>query len=339
MKLVTLKDVAKFVGVHPSVVSRVINNDHNLKVRESTRNRILSAVEELNYQPNQSARNLKMNKTKMLGMVIPDFSNPVYASIIHGAEDQAAAQGYNLLLYSMKQRGLDKNYFSHLLENRIDGLLIANSASDDTEVQNLQQTNKPFVLVNRFINGIEQYVILDDKYGSSLATKHLADLGHTNIAHITGPLYTATGLKRFQGFRESLKEENISFNSNYIQESEYSITSGYDSMEKLLDLPEPPTAVFAASVLISIGAMKAIHDRKLKIPDDISIVGFHDFEFSSALSPALTTVKMPLYKMGQEAVKKLILVVQGDKKDGMRGLKIDGGSLIVRESTKTYSTQ
>ncbi|ARF18037.1 LacI family DNA-binding transcriptional regulator [Sporosarcina ureae] len=334
--MVTLKDVAKLVGVHPSVVSRVINNDGNLKIKEETRKRIQQAIEELNYRPNLSARNLKNSETKMLGMVIPDFSNPVYASIIHGAEDQAALEGYNLLLYSMKQKGLEKNYFSHLMENRIDGLLIANSESDDKEILNLKKEKKPFVLVNRFITGISNHVILDDELGGKLATKHLAQLGHKRIAHITGPLFTGTGIKRFQGYREGLKEEEINFISSYVQESEYTIEGGYRSMQALLDLSTPPTAVFASNIMVSLGAMKAIQDRGLSIPRDISIIGFHEVDFASSLSPSLTTIKMPLYEMGSESVKKLITIIQGREEENELGLIISGASLVVRDSTSPF---
>ncbi|WP_172840482.1 LacI family DNA-binding transcriptional regulator [Virgibacillus phasianinus] len=332
--MVTLKDVAKSAGVHPSVVSRVVNNDDGLHIKEDTRRRILDTIKELNYRPNQSARNLKKNETKMLGMVIPDFSNPVYASIIHGAEDQAAMENYNLLVYSMKQKGLKKNYFSHLLEDRIDGLLIANSESDDTEILELQKTNKPFVLVNRLINGINNYVVLNDELGGKLATKHLTELGHKRIAHITGPLFTGTGLRRFQGYRQGLREADIEFNSSHVQESEYTVESGYASMQKLLNLPELPTAIFASNIMICLGAMRAIYDKGLSIPEDISIVGIHDTFFGSSLFPSLTTVKMPLYEMGAESVKKLIASIKGDERENGQGLTIKEASLIVRDSTR-----
>lgn len=335
--MVTLKDVAKLAGVHSSVVSRVVNNDSELKIKEETRKRIQEAIKELDYRPNLFARNLKKRETKMLGMVIPDFSNPVYASIIHGAEDQAAIEGYNLLVYSMKQKGLEKNYFSHLLENRIDGLLIANSESDDKEILNLKKANKPFVLVNRIISGINNFVILNDELGGKLATKHLSGLGHKRIAHISGPLFTGTGLKRFQGYREGLKEGNIDFVSSYVQESQYTIESGYQSMQALLNLPTPPTAVFASNIMVSLGAMKAIDDHGLSIPNDISIVGFHDVYIASTLSPSLTTIEMPLYEMGKESVKKLISVIQEQEIEEEPGLIISGASLIVRESTAPLS--
>lgn len=336
--MATLKEVAKLAGVDPSIVSRVVNKDPALNIKAETRARILEAVEELNYRPNLAARNLKKNETKLLGMIIPDFSNPVYASIIHGAEDQAALEGYDLLVYSMKQKGLEKKYFSHLLEGRIDGLLIANSESDKKDILELKQKNKPFVLVNRYVPGINDYVILDDVNGGKLATKHLAELGHKRIAHISGPLYTGTGLSRVQGYREGLREEQIEFIPGYLQESEYSVEGGYKAAQVLLDLPAPPTAIFAANILICLGAMKAIYDRGLSIPSDISIIGFHDVLFASSLFPSLTTVKMPLYEMGRESVSKLIKRIQGKDEEIEQGQIINGASLLIRDSTSHPSS-
>ncbi|SIP88460.1 LacI family DNA-binding transcriptional regulator [Domibacillus enclensis] len=330
--MATLKEVAKLAKVDSSVVSRVVNNDPALNIKPETRKRILDAVEELKYRPNMSARNLKKGQSKMLGMIIPDFSNPVYSLIIHGAEDQAAQEGFNLLVYSLKQKGLEKSY-SPLLDGQIEGLLIANSEIDNKEILELKKTKKPFMLVNRTVAGVDNYVVANDLLGAKLATKHLIKQGHHRIAHISGPLFTATGLSRFQGYREGLQEDNIDYIPVYVQESKYTVENGYESMEILLDLPDPPTAVFASNIMICLGAMKAIQDRGLTIPKDMSIIGVHDVFFTSTLQPPLTTVKMPLYEMGREAVKKLIAIIQGKEGETGQGVTIDGASLIVRSST------
>lgn len=332
--LITIKEVAKKAGVHPSVVSRVLNKDHTLKIKDSTRKRIINIVDELEYVPNHSARNLKKNETKMIGMVIPDFNNPVYSSIIHGAESQATEEGYSLLVYSMEQKEMKKNYFSHLIEGRIDGLLVAISKTEDKDIFELQSIGKPFVLVNRFMKGIENYVVLDDKNAGRTATAHLKDMGHSKIAHITGPLTTGTGSQRMEGFKEELLKGGLEIPDEYIQKSSYTIEDGYHSMNILLNLENPPSAVFAANILISLGAMKAIQDRNLKIPGDISVIGIHDVMFAATLYPPLTTVKMPLYEMGQKAVGKIISMIK-DKSDpeASKGIIIKGEELIEREST------
>nr|WP_275670911.1 substrate-binding domain-containing protein [Bacillus mesophilum] len=177
--------------------------------------------------------------------------------------------------------------------------------------------------------------MLDDVQGAKIATKHLTDLGHQRIAHISGPLYTGTGISRFKGYREGLQEERITFNPSYVQESQYTVESGYVSMQKLLELPTPPTAIFASNIMTCLGAMKAIHDHGLIIPRDISLIGFHDVFFTSTLQPSLTTVKMPLYNMGRESVKKLIATINGEENEN--GLTISGASIVIRDSTSPPS--
>ncbi|MFD2830554.1 LacI family DNA-binding transcriptional regulator [Corticicoccus populi] len=329
--MTTIKDVAKRAGVHPTVVSRVLNKDQTLKIKDSTRERILETVKELNYFPNRSAQNLKRNETKMLGMVIPDFANPVYSEIIHGAEDQAAKEGYNLMVYSMKQKGTEHNKFSHLIEGRTDGLLIAISESEDQEIVELQESKKPFLLINRMIPGINHYVVLDDEFAGKLATDHLIQLGHRKIAHITGPFDTGTGKTRFNGYKQAMHSNELEILNDYVQESSYSIESGYSAMKKLLALKEPPTAVFAGSILAALGAMRAAYEAGRTIPNDFSLVSIHDVPFADALQPPLTTIKMPLYEMGQEAVKNLVQLIKKDTQS--THLTINGAELIKRNST------
>lgn len=159
-------------------------------------------------------------------------------------------------------------------------LLVASSASDDTEILELQKDKLPFVLVNRVVHGVDNYVAADDKMGAKLAVEHLIHLGHTRIGHLAGPLYTETGLERFHGYRAALQESKVEFIPHYVCESKYSVEDGYYSMNNLLELADPPTAVFAANIMICIGAMRAIQERGLTIPKDISIVGFHDILFT-----------------------------------------------------------
>ncbi|GAK03025.1 ribose operon repressor [Geomicrobium sp. JCM 19037] len=316
-------------GVHPSVVSRVLNNDERLHIKEETRTRIFESVKKLNYRPNSAARSLKMNQSNMIGMAIPDFRNPVYSSIIHGAEDEAMAKGYHLLVYSMKQKA---PLSASLLKERIDGLLIATSDFHDDEIARVANTDKPFVLVNRLIEQSQQYVVLEDYLGGEMATRHLIDLNHEHIAHIAGPLNTGTALQRYDGYKQTIKAAGISFRSHYVQESDYTMEGGYEAMGKLLSLRTPPSAVFASNIMVAMGAMKAIREHGMDVPGDISVIGIHDVFFASGLSPTLTTVKMPLYEMGVEAVKELIKAIQ-DKNYKMGGITIPGATLIKREST------
>jgi DNA-binding LacI/PurR family transcriptional regulator len=164
------------------------------------------------------------------------------------------------------------------------------------------------------IDGIENYVILDDEYAGREATEHLIKLGHKNIGHITGPSDTGTGKARLSGFENAMKHHNLNVPQENIEESSYSIEDGYYAMKKLLDLKEPPTAVFAGSILIALGAMRAINEANYTIPKDFSLISIHDVPFAPALHPSLTTVKMPLHQMGKEAVRNLISVIKGETK-------------------------
>lgn len=334
MVVATLKEVAKRAGVDPSVVSRVVNNKA-VNIRTETRTRVLDAIKELNYEPNQSARSLKQGGTRILGMIIPDFRNSVYAEIIQGAQHHAATLGYSLMVYSLfeeKQSTISLRTF----KNRVDGLLIACSEIEDDFVYELSKEDLPFVLVNRLVAEIENYVVTNDLQGSRVAVKHLASLGHQKIAHISGPLYTGTGLQRLQGYRLALKDYEVEFNSSYIIESTFSIEGGYSAMKELLYLPNPPTAVFAANIMICLGAMKAIQENGLAIPEQLSIICIHDVYFAETLNPPLTTIKMPLYEMGTQSVDKLISIIQG--KDNGSGIILPDTQLIQRKSTARVSS-
>lgn len=328
--MATLKQVAQLAGVDSSTVSRVINNDSSLSIKLETRERILNAIKELNYTPNLAARNLKNRETKILGLAITDFFNPVMASIIHGAELRAKREGYNLLVYSAEQD--QSKIINSLVDRQIDGLLISSPEFGDEDILKLNDKDLPIISVNRKVLGMENYVTVNDMQGSKLGVKHLIEFGHKKIAHISGPLYTTTGVERLMGYRKAINEENIKFTSEFVQESEYSIEGGYIAMKNLLSLSNRPTAVFASSILIALGAMKAIHEEGLSIPNDISLVGFHDVYFADAIFPGLTTVKMPLEEMGDIAIGKLIDIIH--KKGKNEGITIPGERIINRESVK-----
>ncbi|WP_042357671.1 LacI family DNA-binding transcriptional regulator [Bacillus rubiinfantis] len=328
--MATLKEIAKLTGVHPSIVSRTINNDPNLKIKPETKVRILKVVEELNYRPNMAARSLKKGETKILGLAIPSFFNPVVSSIIHGAELQAQKEGYNLLVYGAERE--QAKVVSSLIDNRIDGLLISNSHFDDSEILELIERDFPIVLVNRRVSGLHNYVTVNDLMGAKKGVQHLIEYGHKQIGHIAGPLFTTTGIERLQGYRSAINEANIEFVSEYVQESDYTIEDGYRAMRKLLSLSNPPTAVFAASITISLGAMKAIREFGLSIPENISLVGYHDVYFADSLNPPLTTVAMPLEEMGSLAIEKLLRILQHN--DNGEGIVLQGGTIISRGSVK-----
>nr|WP_263314777.1 LacI family DNA-binding transcriptional regulator [Mammaliicoccus sp. Marseille-Q6498] len=329
--MTTLKELSKIVGVHPSVISRVINEDPTLKIKDSTRQKIKDTVKKMKYQPNQMARNLKLNRTNMLGMVIPDIANPVYSEIIKGAESEADKQGFSLLIYS--EHNKKKNDFLKLInDNHVDGLLIASHNLDKSAFKELEDSNKPFIFVNGKYSNSKNYVVLDDKEAGRIATEHLIEFNHTSILHISGPIYADSAIQRLQGFREALHNKNYNFTSNSVIESQYTIESGYEAMIKIIHSKKMPTAIFAANILIALGALKALKEHNINVPDDVSVIGLHDTYFTSILSPSLTTIKLPLFELGKKSVENIINMIIKNQ-DTQPGQIIQGAKLIQREST------
>jgi DNA-binding LacI/PurR family transcriptional regulator len=307
-----MKDVAKKAGVTPSIVSRVINNDTKLSIKDETRTRILNAIEELEYRPNVVARSLRLKTTATIAMIVPDITNPFFPELIRGAQKAANEKGFSLILIDTEEdHAREKEYIEILAEKLVDGILLASVYIEDETIDLIHKYNIPYVLVNRTTRNVEgSSVVVDDAYGAALAVEHLVEQGHRKIAHISGLLYTETGLGRLEGYRKILNEHGIAFSSEYIVESKYDEEGGYKAMKKLLSLEKLPTAVFAANDLIAIGAITAMSEQGLKVPDHISIVGFNDIWLAQKVHPPLTTVRFPLYDMGHIASEILIKKIQ-----------------------------
>ncbi|MCL4515946.1 MAG: LacI family transcriptional regulator [Firmicutes bacterium] len=310
----TIKEVAERAGVNPSTVSRVINEDPKLSIREETRNRILQAIEELQYRPNAVARSLRLKTTGTVGMIIPDITNPFFPEIIKGAESAASERELSLILCNTDENPeKERSYIELLTEKQVDGILLASAYIQDETVDLVTKRKIPYVLVNRTArNAVGASVRVDDVLGAQLAIQHLVALGHRRIAHISGLLYTETGLDRLEGYRRTLNQCQIPFLSEYMVEARFSERDGYLAMERLLALPDPPTGVFAANDLIALGAMSAIRDHGWSVPEDISVVGFNDTWLAEKVHPPLTSVKVPLYDMGYLAVESLARKILGE---------------------------
>lgn len=307
-----LRDVAREAGVGVSITSRVLNGDPTVSTRPETRERILEAARRLGYTPNAFARGLRLSQTKTLGMVIPNLTSTVNAEIIRGAAQRAAELGYVMLVADADEFArTSEAYRQLLLERRVDGMLIASARATDHLVQELSSQPLPCVFVNRRLEGQGTSVSADDEAGSRIAVAHLAALGHTRIAHIAGPPAADTALRRLVGFRQGLAENGLVYVPEYIVEGEFSEDAGYRALSRLLALSAPPTAVTASSLGAAIGAIAAARDAGLVVPDDLSIVGFHDAPLAAYLVPPLTTVRMPLREMAERSVDLLARLISG----------------------------
>jgi LacI family transcriptional regulator len=304
---VRLRDVAAAAGVDASVVSRVLSGDARLSIRPETRQRVLDAVSALEYHPNPAARTLKTRRTMALGMTVPDLANVNYAVIARGAVERAAEAGYTLLVASGSavERLRD-------LRGRIDGLLVGMATSETPRAGELG-TTIPTLLVNRREACGVPSVTVDDEAGAALATRYLAELGHERIAHVAGPQNADTARRRLAGYRAALAAAGIRARAEWIAETSFDEAGGFEAASALLAARRRPTALFVANVRAALGAIAAVGREGLRVPQDVSIVGFHDAPFAAYLSPPLTTVRMPLEEMGRQAVESLLALLAGEE--------------------------
>lgn len=304
-KPVRISDVAARAGVHPSVVSRILSGDDRLSVRPETRSRVLATVERLQYRPNRAARTLRTARTMAIGIIVPDLANPTYAETSRGAEAESSRHGYILLIAmgTLMER-------LALLDGRVDGLLYAIATSEPVAQVPLNE-GPPRVLVNRHEPGMGPSVTVDDERAAAMATRYLADLGHTAVAHIAGPPHVDTARRRAAGFRWELDRRGLALPAEWIVPTSFDERGGYTAAEELLTREPRPTAIFAANTRAAVGAMAAAHALGLSIPGDLSIVGFDEIPIADFLEPPLTTLRRPLALMGAHAVRLLLQLIEG----------------------------
>jgi DNA-binding LacI/PurR family transcriptional regulator len=302
---VTLIDVARLASVDPSVVSRVINADDRLVIKDETRRRVLDAIDTLNYHPNAAARSLRTAQSDTFGLLIPDFANPVYAEIIKGAEQAATAHGALLLTGTALEDRPDR-YVELVASGRVEGLLLASDRLNAEAVAAVVRSSKPVVSVNQRIPGVHFTILADDGGAAALAVEHLRGLGHTAIGHIRGPAGSDTARRRLTGYRKAMKRAGLTVDPADVVESDYTAEGGFEAMNRLISGRRRVTAVVVANVAAAIGALAAAHARSIDVPTDMSLVAIHDNPLAEYLTPPLTTVRLPLAELGEAGVRTLI---------------------------------
>jgi len=328
---VTMRDVAQLAGVDVAVVSKMLSGDTSLSVRESTRERVLRAVAQLDYRPNYAARSLRRSRADAFGLVVPDFHNSVYSEIIDGAQDAAHAMNFALLTVSAPPTTTEGSRLADLFGNgTIDGLLVAGSAQADELVHLFRRSGQPVLSVNRRIPGLNRYVVLDDFAAAQQAVRHLIELGHTRIGHIAGPRDLDTSMRRLDGFNSAMTEAGLSVPTSFLVHADYTPRGGFHAMRRLLQLPEPPQAVLVANVTSALGAMSAAYAEGVRIPDDLSMISIHDLDLAEYASPPLTVIRMPIYEMGRLAVR---LLAETPSNDAIERVMDAPPELIARRST------
>ena len=328
----TLHDLAQVAGVDPSTVSRVLNDDQTLVIKDETRQRILDAVEQLQYVPNAMARGLRRQRSQMIGLLVPDIANPFFPEIILGAERVFSEAGFRLLLGNTDEDPeKERSYVELLRANVVEGLMLATAFTQDETVEELSRLGVPFVLVNRAHEGTTNYVVVNDRQATRSAVDYLIGIGHRRIAHVSGPLYTETGLARLRGYREGLRAAHIEYRDDYVVEGDFKETSGARAIERLWQLPDPPTALMAANDLLALGALDACRRMGVQVPEELSIIGFNDVPVASMVTPSLTTVRVPLLEMGMASARRLLDLLEG-RGTPSAPIVLDT-ELVVRSST------
>lgn len=331
-KTLTLEELAKMAGVSRSTVSRVVNEEPN--VRADVRERVWQVIEEVGYHPNAAARSLASRRSQTLGVVIPEamskvFADPFFGSVLQGIAETADAHKYHLML-SIVTRPLEEDFYRRALRSQmLDGVVVLSAPVDDPLIPRLQHDRLPFVVVGRYLhdNGIN-YVDTDNVQGARMAVEHLSRYGRRCIATVSGPLNMSPGQDRLAGYRAALREAGLGVDDRLIVEGDFSQMSGYIGAQKVLR--QRPDAMFVASDLMAAGALRAIREAGLRVPEDIAMVGFDDAQIAAFTDPPLTTVRQPVYQLGVSAIEMLLHLIESEAHGPLR--TILPTELVVRDS-------
>ena len=312
--MANMKDIAKTAGVSLGTVSNVLNG--SAKVRDPIRVRVLDAVQAVAYQPSQLARGLRRVKTNVIGMIIPDITNPFFPAVVRGAEDVAFANGCRLILCNTDND--HSKELVHLNELRTylpAGLIVIPSNFSDltTQAESYSRAGTGVVCIDRLPrNWNGDTVTANNEAGAYEATRHLLHMQHTRLATITGPLHLTNANERLIGFRRALREAGLQLSPEYVQEATFDKYGGYSKTLTLLRLIPRPTAIFAGNDMIALGILMALREAGLRCPQDVSMIGFDDLDLAETTNPALSSVSQSGYQLGSTAARILLDRIKGD---------------------------
>lgn len=336
---VTIKDIARELGISPSTVSRALK-DHP-DISQETKKAVNELAEKLNYQPNIVALSLRHSKTNTIGVIIPELVHFFFSTVISGIEDVAYSAGYNVIItQSNESLDREKTDIKALFNSRVDGMLISMSRETDSfdHIHSILAKGVPIVFFDRVMDGSYNKVIVEDIGGAKEATQHLINQGCRRIAHLAGPQNMAISKERLEGYKQTLKTNNIPFDERLVVPcSPPTIEEGKKVTEALLSSGVEIDSIFATNDPVAFGAMQAIKNKGLKIPSDIAVVGFSNWFFCTMTDPPLSSVDQPGFEMGQEAARLLLRQIDAKNKDKDKELTPEKhvlkARLIVRESS------
>jgi len=330
----TIKDIARLADVSTATVSKVLNGKDE-KISDRTRNRIFALVEEYNYVPNRIASSLVTKKTKTLGLIIPNIANPFFPEIARGAEDLANERGYNLILCNTDDNlEKEESYIDMLEEKMVDGIIFTASSQRKDKLDRLSKVSVPVITVDREVVGLatQGKIVVDNVKGAYDAVNYLIESGYEQIVHVTGPMSSKPARDRLEGLKKALEENGLIFNEATVYSGEFKSEWGYEAVKQIFKNKVEIDALFCGNDLIAMGALKALRELNLDVPNDIGLVGFDDIYMAQMLEPELTTVSQPNYEMGYQSAEMLIDMIENKRKEA-KPIILDT-KLIIRRSTK-----
>lgn len=338
METITIKDIARALNLSTSTVSRALRDSY--EINPETKKTVLEYAMKMHYRPNPIALSLKENRSRSIGVIVPEIANNFFAQVINGIEEVAYNSGYHVVIFqSHESREREEINLDHLVSRKVDGILtsVSTFSQDISHFSSLAERGLPIVFIDRVPEEEKTFKVVANNYkGSYDATRHLLEYGSRKIAHITSPRHLSITRERLNGYKEALAEFGIEFNEKYVKYCEHGGMKTEEILEaaqELIDMEDRPDAIFAASDRITTGTMAVIHDNNLRIPEDIALVGFTNIAVAELLNPPLTTIVQPAVEMGQTAMQLLVDMIENPKKEFDFGLRKLDTTLVVRRSS------
>lgn len=330
-----MHDVARLANVSVATVSAVINGKNGVSAKLTKQ--VKEAMTNLDYHPDLIARSLKVGRTHTVGMIVPDVTNAFHTEVMRGVEDEARLNGYSPMLCNSNE---DPEHERHLLDTlfsqRVDGVLLAGSDSS-AAYDRLTRRRFPIVFIDRVPAGQTKRAVVTNNMAAAYdATKYLIGLGHQRIAIIAGHLHLSTGFDRVEGYRKAMQEAHVPIREEYFQRGDFQMESGYRCGLQLLQLANPPTAIFSCNNKMTLGLMRALAESQVPCPERVSILSFDDFEWAASFSPKLTTVAQATREMGKQAMRMLLRIMVPEREDpnpNEENIVMLKAELRIREST------
>lgn len=332
---VTIEYIARLANVSKATVSRVINNKMD-GVGTETRARVQAVIDQCAYKPNLLARGVATSKTKTIGLIVPDITNPFFPAVVKSIEAYASMHGYTVILCNTDSSPeKEKKSISTLIANRVDGVILATTRDAHSDKnQEFEKYSIPCVLFDRRLNSdnFGVGVFVDNEYAFYVATEMLIMHGNKSIAFVKGPDNLSTSSERLDGYRSALKQYNLPYDPMLVVEGDFSFAGGYNATHYLIENHAVFSAVLASNDTIAIGVIKALHEAHCKIPEEVEVVGFDNISISEMVDPPLTTMEQPIYELGSRAAEALIALIEGRTMDEPN-IRLEA-KLVLRQSTR-----